>query len=442
MDKFIKELMTGKKVLLLGFGREGQSTYRLVRRILPAQELTIADASEHIAGLEGLKGDTHLSFRLGTAYLEDIRSFDLVIKSPGISLKDMDPPLDPGKITSQTDLFLRKYSSQVIGVTGTKGKSTTSSLICHILDQAGKDVILLGNIGTPAFHYTDRILPGTMVVFELSSHQLQYVERSPHIGIILNLYQEHLDAYRSFEEYQSAKMNIARFSGENDFLIYNAEDPLVLEQVGKLCQTMQRIPFSLKKDKSGLDFHNRYLKGDHNLRNALAAAAACRLCGLSGDEIADGMDSFKGLAHRMEFAGRFHGIDFYNDSIATIPEACMAAVRSIPNVDTLILGGFDRGVDYTELADFLIASRVSTFIVTGAAGMRIADAIEKKGAGQKRVIRIHRFDEFLPYALKYTQPGHVCLLSPAAASYDEFRSFEERGMRFTGLVSRNYTMNQ
>jgi UDP-N-acetylmuramoyl-L-alanine---L-glutamate ligase len=437
MDSLIRELMEGKRVLLLGFGREGQSSYRLIRSVLPGQQITIADANGKIREHELLKGDSDIAFSLGKDYLQGLDRFDLIVKSPGISLKDIKPPADPVRITSQTDLFLRRYAQQVIGVTGTKGKSTTSSLIYHILNSAGKDALLLGNIGTPAFHFTDRIAPETRIVYELSSHQLQYIVRSPHIAILLNLYQEHLDAYRSFEEYQLSKMNITKYQQEGDFFIYNADDPLVVRHAESFRREQSMIPYSLTGEVGGFDFHNRYLKGDHNRRNMLAAVDACILCGLEDFDISEGIDSFKGLAHRMEYTGRFHGIDFFNDSIATIPEACMAAVMSIPLVDTVILGGFDRGVDYSILAEFMLESDVQTLILTGMAGGRIGEEMEQMGTRGKRVIRIHRFDDFLAPALKYTRPGHVCLLSPAAASYDEFRSFEERGMRFTELVRKD-----
>lgn len=438
MDKLIRETMAGRKVLLLGFGREGQSTYRVFRKVLPEQLLTIADASEAIREHELLRDDGHLAFNLGSGYLENLDKYDVIVKSPGVALKDIPYSFTRTVITSQTDLFLRRYASQVIGVTGTKGKSTTASLVFHILDNAGRDAVLLGNIGTPAFHFLERIGEGTRIVFELSSHQLEHIVCSPHVAVLLNLYQEHLDAYRSFEDYQLAKMNIAEFQQKGDFFIYNADDPLVAGHIGHHPWTQELLPVTLSAPGS-YHFHNRYLKGDHNLRNTLAAVAACRTAGLDDTEIAEGIDSFKGLAHRMEFVGRFHGIDFYNDSIATIPEACIAAVRAIPGVDTLLLGGFDRGVDYGSLADFLLASGVRNFIVTGMAGARIAEAMEKRGLSGKRLMRIHRFDEFLPHAIKYTAPGSVCLLSPAAASYDEFRSFEERGMRFAELARTGTT---
>jgi UDP-N-acetylmuramoyl-L-alanine---L-glutamate ligase len=436
MDKLIREMMEGKRVVLLGFGREGQSSYRLIRSILPDQQITIADKNEQIREHELLRDDAKVSFTLGASYLEGLERFDLVVKSPGITLKDIEPPLELSRITSQTDLFLRVYANQVIGVTGTKGKSTTSSLIYHILNNAGMDTLLMGNIGTPAFHFIDRIGPETKIVFELSSHQLQYIIRSPHIAVLLNLYEEHLDAYRSFEEYQLAKMNITKYQQDGDFFIYNADDPLVVKHAETFKREQTMIPVALEGEVGAFDFHNRYLKGDHNRRNVLAAVAVSIVCGLEDFDISEGIDSFKGLAHRMEFTGRFNGIDFYNDSIATIPEACMAAVLAIPKVDTVILGGFDRGVEYGRLAEFLLESDVQTFILTGMAGGRIGDAMEKFGTRGKRLVRIHRFDEFLTPALKYTRPGCVCLLSPAAASYDEFRSFEERGMRFNELVRK------
>jgi UDP-N-acetylmuramoylalanine--D-glutamate ligase len=433
MDRLIRETMEGRRVLLLGFGREGQSTYRVLRKVLPGQLLTIADANEAIREHELLCNDGQLAFRLGSGYLEGLAEFDLIVKSPGITLKDISYSLAGTVITSQADLFLRRYAPRVIGVTGTKGKSTTASLVYHILDNAGKDAVLLGNIGTPAFHFLDRIREETRIVFELSSHQLEHVERSPRIAVLLNLYQEHLDAYRSFDEYQQAKMNIARFQEKGDSFIYNADDPLVAGHIRSHPWPQQLVPVTLSAPGS-YHFHNRYLKGEHNLLNTFAAVAACRIAGLDDTEIAEGIDSFKGLAHRMEYVGRYHGIDFYDDSIATIPEACMAAVRAIPGVDTLLLGGFDRGVSYSGLAEFLLSSEVRTFIVTGMAGARIAEALVKSGLREKRLIRIHRFDEFLAHAVKYTAPGRVCLLSPAAASYDEFRSFEERGMRFAELA--------
>jgi UDP-N-acetylmuramoylalanine--D-glutamate ligase len=455
MHGFLQKLVHGKLVVILGFGREGQSTYAAIRSILPGFPLTIADADPDVARNPLVEGDRHISWSLGPGYLENLAGFDLIIKSPGISLKDLPNELPGEKITSQTDLFLRNYARQVTGVTGTKGKSTTSSLIFHILKNAGKETLLLGNIGTPAFHFLDQITPSSHIIYELSSHQLEYIGRGPQTAVLLNLYQEHLDAYRSYEAYQLAKMNIARHRNTSGFFIYNSDDPLVSRHAASLQVGRTLLPFTLEempRTGTGLigdrtviripgreqmtipPFENRYLRGEHNLRNILAAVTAAALAGATSYDIAEGLDSFKGLAHRMEYVGRFGGIDFYNDSIATIPEACEAAIRSIPAVDTLVAGGFDRGIDYTNLAAFLAGSAVRNIILTGPAGERIGEELKRLQPKDKQVFHIRRFDEFLPLAAKYTRPGYVCLLSPAAASYDEFRSFEERGMRYADLV--------
>jgi len=437
MVDILRKRLEGKKVLLLGFGREGQSSFRVIRRVLPEQEICIADRNYGIREMQELQDDRHLDFQCGEDYLYGLNQFDVIIKSPGISLKGIITPVDRSRITSQTDLFLQAYAPQVIGVTGTKGKSTTCSLIAHILKTAGKDTILLGNIGTPAFHFLDHIRPDTHIVDELSSHQLEYIHRAPHLAVLLNLYEEHLDAYDSFRHYQLAKLNIARLQEAKDLFIYNADDRLICEHLESVRLKQKCFPFSLKSSFTGMgirNIHNRYLKGEHNMQNILAAVIVSDLQSVDKEAILDGLASFKGLAHRMEYVGFYHGIQWYNDSIATIPEACMAAIRSLPDVDTLILGGFDRGIGYSELALFLISSDVKNLILVGDAGRRIGTEIEKTIIAGKKLFYINRFDDFFPVALEHTKPGATCLLSPAAASYDEFRSFEERGFRFRDLI--------
>ena len=437
MDDLLKKRLEKKRILLLGFGREGQSSYQVIRKVLPEQEICIADRNTSIREMQMLEDDRHLDFQCGQDYLYGLAQFDVIIKSPGISLKGITTPFDKSRITSQTDLFLEAYAHQVIGVTGSKGKSTTCSLITHILKTAGKDVILLGNIGTPAFHFLDQITPDTHIVDELSSHQLEYIHRAPHIAVLLNLFEEHLDAYDSFRHYQLAKLNIARLQVAKDVFVYNADDPLICEHLKSMALKQKQVPYSQTRPLANERFHNihnRYLKGDHNQQNIMAAIIVALMRGVGEEAILDGMASYKGLAHRMENVGFYHGIQWYNDSIATIPEACMAAVRSLPDVDTLILGGFDRGINYSNLAKFLISSEVRNLILVGDAGRRIGTEIEKTIKAGKMLFYINRFDDFLPIALENTREGATCLLSPAAASYDEFRSFEERGFRFSDMV--------
>jgi UDP-N-acetylmuramoylalanine--D-glutamate ligase len=424
---------------------------------LPELLLTIADTNESVRENEMLLEDHFVDFQLGKGYLEGLNTFGRILKSPGISLKDIPYGLDPSSITSQTDLFLRRYSRQVIGVTGTKGKSTTATLIHHILKLAEKDSLLMGNIGRPAFEVVDETGPATNLVFELSSHQLEYISRSPHIAVLLNLYQEHLDAYRSFHDYQLAKMNIAKYQVSGDYFFFNEDDERIVQLISSMDLPGHFFPFSFHpqsvdgcylengkivystEGQTGTIFdldRKIRLKGDHNLMNIMAAAGVCKQLGIDSEIIAEGISSFRGLEHRIEYVGEYNGILFYNDSIATIPEACIEAVKALDNVDTLILGGFDRGIDYSGLAKFLSTSSVRNLIFTGEAGRRILHEIKDvKNPGQTLFL-LSRFDEFPGIVMKVTKPGSICLLSPAAASYDEFLNFEMRGKRFKELVMK------
>jgi len=462
MVDYIRERFAGKSVVLLGFGREGQASYHVFRQAFPLKQLAIADANQAIAQSPVIAGDMQLDLITGEDYLERIAGYDMIVRSPGIPLWKLITPGYPGKpsiaieqVTSQTDLFLRRYAKQVVGVTGTKGKSTTASLIHHILKTAGKDVILAGNIGNPVFHFIDLIRPETIIVFELSSHQLEYIKVAPHISVLLNLFQEHLDAYRSYTDYQLAKVNITRYQQADDFLVYNLEDDLVANHLIPFRKQRKTYPFSMLGELAPGAFiregkvcfsdgsitipvwtihQDRFLRGEHNLKNILAAVSVLMILGVEPEMVEDGISTFKGLEHRLEYVGEFGGIHFYNDSIATIPEACMEAVKAIPKVDTLIAGGFDRGIDYAGLAEFLCSSRVRNLILVGVAGKRIGEHLGCNGLNEKKLFYIGRFDDFREIAFRETRAGYACLLSPAAASYDEFKNFEERGKRFRELV--------
>lgn len=458
MLDLLRARFEGKKILILGFGKEGQSSYRVLRELLPCQQITIADRNPEVARDPAAHRDPNIVFRCGDHYLTGLCHFEVILKSPGIRLHSLSDLPDRECITSQTDLFLQRFGNLTTGITGTKGKSTTTALLAHILQTGGADAFPVGNIGTPAFHYLERIGPATRVVYELSSHQLEYIHCSPHIALLLNLFQEHLDAYPSFREYRLTKMNIARYQHAGDALIFHADDPLIREHLSEMKQRQLLVPFSLttafttgafrdgnelvfrlpgKKEIRLRNIHNRYLRGEHSLRNILAAASASLLLGIDREALYEGIASYKGLAHRLEYLGEYHGIQFYNDSIATVPEACIAAIEAIPGVDTLILGGFDRGIDYTPLASFLSGSGIRNFILVGAAGKRIGTELRKISKKGCRLFFVNRFDDFLPLVLTHTRKGKACLLSPAAASYDEFRSFEERGIRFRELVTEN-----
>lgn len=454
MLNLIRGRFSDKSIVLLGFGREGQSSYTVLRKAFPDKQLAIADLNDNVRGNPLITNDEHVTFITGAGYLDQLPDFDIIFRSPGIPVWNLNSQIR-GKITSQTELFLERYSRQVIGITGTKGKSTTSSLIHHILKTAGKDVLLAGNIGNPVFHFIDIIQPETSIVFELSSHQLEYITRAPHISVLLNLFEEHLDAYACFEDYQLAKLNITKFQEDDDFLIFNHDDQYIPRHVKPFQSGRRCYPFSAEQSQQPGGFirdgwicfsdglkitpvwkihQDRFLRGEHNLKNILAAVNVAMICDIEPEVIGEGIATFKGLEHRLEYVGEFGNIHFYNDSIATIPEACIEAVKAIPNVDTLVAGGFDRGIDYSGLADFLSRSEVRNLIMVGAAGKRIGEHLAKKNPKGKKFFYINRFDDFRDIAFRETQKGYACLLSPAAASYDEFKNFEERGKRFRELV--------
>jgi UDP-N-acetylmuramoylalanine--D-glutamate ligase len=458
MVDLIRKTLSGKKVILIGFGREGQSSFKVIRKALPLLQLAISDADASIRANPLVANDPYIEFRTGENYLENLNEYEVIIRSPGIALHRLPYQLPVTKITSQTDLFLQHYSRQVIGITGTKGKSTTASLVYHILKLHLQDVILLGNIGRPSFNWLDYITPETLIVDELSSHQLEFLTKSPHISVLLNIYQEHLDAYHSYQDYQLAKMNITKFQEETDFLIYNADDPIITKHLGSMNirGSFREFSFNRKvengcfiksehiiysedgREEMVYDLRSkRKLKGDHNVMNIMAVIDACKILKVPDEIIVEGIFSFKGLEHRLEFVCHFRGIDFYNDSIATIPEASMEAIKTLQNVDTLILGGFDRGIDYSGFARYLVATNVRNFIFTGDAGKRMKGEIEKVASLSKNLILINKFDDFLKPALQYTREGDICLLSPAAASYNEFLNFEMRGKRYKEIINEN-----
>jgi UDP-N-acetylmuramoylalanine--D-glutamate ligase len=491
----IIERLKDKNILLLGFGKEGQSSYAFIRKYFPNIFITIADKNpENI--LPVLERDSNIRLISGECYLDAIHDYDIVLKSPGISLKSISL-LDRSKISSQTDLFLQAFALQCIGVTGTKGKSTTTSLLYHILQSIGNDALIAGNIGVPFFDVIEKINPLTKIVLELSSHQLEFISKAPHISILLNLFEEHLDHYRSFNDYQQAKFNIARYQSISDCFIYNTTDELILNLLKNNKIESKHLGFSFAKNEKSVSyvkdaffcFLNRsclklenvinrdcfvprnddteqtekrhcearsnlkrqssikeekivrineefLLKGEHNLLNVTAVIAALQcMDDIDNLQIEKALYTFKGLEHRLERVGEFDGIIFYNDSISTIPQASVAAVNALKDVDTIILGGFDRGIDYQFFIEFLEQSGIHNFIFTGDAGKRMMKLFNNQE--NKNLYFLETYSEIVELAKKCTQKGKICLLSPAAASYDQFKNFEHRGNIYKQLIINN-----
>lgn len=419
--------LNGKRILIAGFGREGKSTLRFLQKYMPDAIVGIADRNE--SAFQDLDKEKY-SLYFGDEYLKASYDYDVVIKTPGISVKDVD--IDFSKITSQTDLFLEAYHNQVIGITGTKGKSTTSTLIYHLLKESGNDVILAGNIGIPILDCVDDINERTIVVYELSAHQLQFINKSPHVGILLNVFEEHLDHFGTFEKYKEAKINVLRYMNDGDVAVVNND----LYRAASCQQSAVSVDFeNADFEDYDINWDEIPLWGEHNRRNVKAALCACKSYGLSLECLIPHLYTFKSLEHRQEYVGIFKGVKFYNDSISTIPQATIAALKTIKNVNFLLLGGFDRGIDYEPLVTYLKENALPYILLTGQAGQTIKGKLVA-AEYQGNMLEYTDMQSAFEIIRELAKSGDVCLLSPAAASYDRYKNFEERGRVFKDLANK------
>lgn len=423
LNKIIEKLLD-KKILILGFGREGKSSFQFINKHLKDTCIGIADADSQV--FEGLSEIDRESVTLysGENYLDSIQFYDFIIKSPGISLREKNT--NTKTISSQTDLFMMAYSSQTIGITGTKGKSTTTSLIFHLLKSSDFDCVLAGNIGIPCFDVISEINDKTWVVFELSANQLQSIQHSPHIAVLLNVFEEHLDHFGTFEKYKQAKYNICKFQNEDDIFVCHRD---FLPELRIPHEMLLQFPLGLL----GGDEQQMPIKGSHNRLNMEAALLVAHAIGIDMKQAIIHLQTFKGLPHRLEIIGTFDGITFINDSIATIPEATIAALDTIDSVDFLLLGGFDRGIDYTGLIEYLLENPVANILFTGKAGERMLIMLNKFSI-ESQLLKYNSMEEAFDIIRTQSKNNSVCLLSPAAASYDNYKNFEHRGDTFRELA--------
>ncbi len=426
MKQDIIDFLKNKRILILGYGREGRSALNYIQTNLPDAEYALADQSK--VQLENIQ--TYC----GANYLDAVRNYDLIIKSPGIPTHDFIAADQLPKVTSLTDLFLRFRKNTIIGVTGTKGKSTTSSLIHHILRTTEKNSILIGNIGIPCFDAIDQLQEDTIVVFEMSCHQLEFIAASPQIAILLNLYDEHFDHYAKPEDYFTAKKNIYKYQSSKDTLIYgDIFQHASREEIAHL--PMHKIDLFKDDIADSSEIHTN-LVGQHNQINIRAAIAACEAVGLSKEVILPTIESFHGLPHRLQFVGKYRNIKFYNDSIATAQEAVINAVTALKDVDTLLLGGMDRGLNYQKLVDFLRQSSVRNIILLPETE-QVFQRFFNEAPYSQRLIPVANMEDAVDVAFEVTAENHSCLLSPAAASYNTYKNFEERGDDFVKHIQEH-----
>lgn len=443
MNKFteyLKNYTEGRNVCILGFGREGRSTYKMLEKYCTPSSITICDLNSVDRKANELPESTRII--TGESYQESLSDFDIVFKSPGIVLKYDISSLDC-EITSETQIFFTVFGNQITGITGTKGKSTVSSLIYHVLKENGHDCLFAGNIGIPVFDIAESVNDTTQIVCELSCHQLEYMTVSPHIAVMLNLYEEHLDHYGTMEKYAAAKYNIYLHQSEEDILVINRDI------VPSDCKS-EIISVSNTDENADLYVNNAAavcsewtyhipadrvkLLGIHNHYNIAVARKVCDLLGVSESEFTEAVCTFNPLAHRLEFVCEKNGIRYYDDSISTACATAIEAVKSVPSCVTILLGGMDRGIDYTDLIQFLEGTDIN-IICMEASGRRIYDTINAAEFRLcERVHYVNHLDEAVKLASEITGRGQSAVLSPASASYGIFKNFEERGDVFKELV--------
>lgn len=406
------ELSSYKTIGIFGYGVEGRSFHTFAKKYLPNTEIIIIDQN----------------YSKKENYLDDLNNVELVIKSPGISLHTLGIAYDAYNFSSITELFIKHFGSQIVGVTGTKGKSTLVTLIDALLKNAGKKSLLCGNIGLSPLEIIEEIDAETTVVMELSSHQLHHMNYSPHIAILTNLFAEHLDYYASEAEYYRAKFNIFVKQKKSDIFIYNLADreAFFSESLIKADEAYNVYANKLQYSWE-FDIKQGYIH--HATLQILEALQKVLHIGL--DAYKKTLHEFKSLPHRLEFISEVDGVSYINDSIATIPEATMEAVKILKDVDTIIIGGYDRGIEYQGFISFLVASEIENIICFSDTGKQIYERIEKF-KGTKTLCYMENLSQSLKKAKEVAKK--IVLFSPAASSFNEYKNFIERGEHFRELV--------
>lgn len=448
-----------KKIAVVGLGLEGLSSAKYLAEHGASVSARDQKDREHLPedGVKELKR-LGVDFKTGEDYLSGLEKYDYVVRTPFIR-PDLPAFVEAEKkgarLTSQTKIFFDLCQANIIGVTGTKGKGTTSTLIKLILEKAGKRAYLGGNIGQPPLSFLDETKPGDWVVLELSSFQLMDLDVSPNIAVVLMVTSEHLDWHSSTDEYHRAKYNIVSHQTSKDFAVINAdyetsvsfEDETRAEKVWFSTKKEADPGVFVKEGKLWRWFHGKYeeiialdkirLPGKHNWENAAAASAATSIVGVSTQVIKEVLEEFAGLPHRLELVREWKGKGFYNDSFSTTPETAIAALRSFEKPVTVILGGSSKNSDYSDLGREVVGNKnLVNVVLIGETGPAIEEAIKK--AGQPKAKILHgsgKFSEIVKLATQVTPKGGVVLLSPACASFDMFENYKKRGEEFREIVN-------
>ncbi len=424
------------RIAIAGYGLEGEASYRYWSTASEDNEVIIVDQRQPDRELP-----RSIEAIIGENAFDALDGFDLVIRTPSLSPNKIKTN---GKIWSATNEFFDKCPAPIVGVTGTKGKGTTASLIASILKSAGKKVWLIGNIGgEAALDVLGKVTPGDVVVYELSSFQLWDIEKSPQAAVVLFIEQEHLDIHSSMEEYLDAKSNIGRYQKESDTLVYNRNNRYATEIAG--LSPAKKVGFP-DQDTAHIQNDNFYygeqkicsvdtlnIPGVHNQENTCAAIDAVWEFTDSVSVIEEGIKGFKGLPHRLQFVRDVGGVEYYDDSIATTPSATIAALRSFNKPKIIILGGSFKGSDFDELGQELTKHSVQAILI-GKESTAIAKSCKKAGFMNFEVIEAPTMNSVVNRAHELAAPGSVVLLSPASASFGLFKDYIDRGDQFQKAV--------
>lgn len=456
----------GEKVAVVGMGLSNTALARYLLK--KGAKLTCFDRKgPSELGVVFQEFSSQVGWSLGKDYLESLPSYKWIFLTPG--MKKDDPAIKAARskgavISTEIDLFLHLCRAPVAGITGSSGKTTTVSMTGAILRESfpSDRVFVGGNIGQVLLERVDEIPPDGKVILELSSFQLQLTHKSPHVAALLNVSPNHLDIHGSFQEYAASKKNIFRYQTERDWTVLNADDPAVAKfasecrgHVGWFClgTGLQKeasgsqgvLPAAVLRDDmlilttdSGKEFpvlrrSELLVPGRHNVANALAAAMISFLMGANVDAMRRAFRNFRGLEHRIEFVAEVAGVRYYNDSIATSPARTLACLEALRGPMVLILGGYDKGLPYDELAR-RVAGREIHCVTLGQAAGKIRKALTEAG-GAHLVHEETGFERAVRAAADLAKPGYCVVLSPACASYDMFSNFEERGRRFKEIVA-------
>ena len=428
-------------VAIVGYGVEGRSA--LPYWLEKGAEVIVCDQNPQLEVPEGV------ARQLGSNYLDNLDRFDVIVRTVGMHpqvILDKNPGVQH-KITTNINEFLSVCPTKnVIGVTGTKGKGTTSTLVLKMLEAAGKHAFLGGNYGIPAFSFLPQLTPDSWVVLELSSYMLYDIQHSPHIAICLMVQPEHLDWHGDTDDYFKAKSNLFAHQNEDDIAIYYAENldshKIASGSPGRKITYYAEPGAYIKKGNVMIDetvlckTNELKLLGKHNWQNVCAAVTAFWQVAQMPDVIRKILTTFSGLPHRLELVREIDGMRFYNDSFASQPFASMAAIDAIPGNKVMIVGGYERMIPLEELAKHVKDSKnLRSLLLIGQSAARVAETLQKVGFSNFIITTSRTMPEIVAEAKKLAQKNDAVVLSPGFASYDMFKNFEDRGLQFKQAVN-------